>query len=269
MMPSISILTPTFNCEKTINKTIESVQKLLILFPNKIEHIIGDAGSTDGTLDSLNVYKDQFENVKIRNLSGYDIPQTLNVLIDEASQEVIIILNGDDYLDVPKLCSAFSKCDLVGLNAIICANVIITDKNGHQVGVRNTSLPDIRNYMSINHPAMLVPKVIYKEHGLFDVDCPNSFDYIWTWNAWINGVQFIQIDELVAVVMLGGISETRASIAAREIFVYKFKRGEYMQAFSNYISFGLKKFLRDLIPSSYYLKLRARYRRISSSIDKY
>ena len=49
----LSIITPVLNGEKFIEKNIISIQELSIPF----EHIIVDAGSTDGTIDILKKFK--------------------------------------------------------------------------------------------------------------------------------------------------------------------------------------------------------------------
>lgn len=54
--PLISIITVVYNCEKHIEKTIQSVINQTY---DNIEYIIIDGGSTDGTLDIIHKYKDK------------------------------------------------------------------------------------------------------------------------------------------------------------------------------------------------------------------
>ena len=48
--PLISVITPTYNSERTLADTLESVASQM---DDSIEHIVMDGGSTDGTLEIL------------------------------------------------------------------------------------------------------------------------------------------------------------------------------------------------------------------------
>jgi glycosyltransferase involved in cell wall biosynthesis len=56
----ISIITPAFNSEKTIEDTIKSV---LFQTYQDIEYIIVDGGSTDGTLEKIEPYKNRIAKI--------------------------------------------------------------------------------------------------------------------------------------------------------------------------------------------------------------
>src|SRR5258708_35817193 len=55
--PKISIVTPSYNQGKFIERTVRSV--LLQRYPN-LEYILMDGGSTDDTVERLQPYKDKF-----------------------------------------------------------------------------------------------------------------------------------------------------------------------------------------------------------------
>ena len=54
--PLISIITAVFNGERNLERTIQSITKQT--YPN-IEYIIIDGGSTDGTIDIIEKYRDK------------------------------------------------------------------------------------------------------------------------------------------------------------------------------------------------------------------
>ena len=88
----ISIITVTYNCAKTVGNTIESV--LSQDYPD-IEYVVIDGGSTDGTLDVLNHYKDRIGIMVSEPDEG--IYDAMNKGIRKATGEVVGLLNADDF----------------------------------------------------------------------------------------------------------------------------------------------------------------------------
>jgi len=87
----ISIVTPSFNQARFIRNTIESVVSQKI--SAKVEYIVIDGGSRDGTIDILNEY-----NERIKWISGKDEGQSdaVNKGLALSSGEIIGWLNSDD-----------------------------------------------------------------------------------------------------------------------------------------------------------------------------
>jgi glycosyltransferase involved in cell wall biosynthesis len=87
----ISIITPCFNAEKYIEKTIKSV--ISQDYPN-LEYIVIDGGSTDGTIDIVNQYKDKINVfVSEKDKGQYD---AINKGLNLATGDVMAWLNADD-----------------------------------------------------------------------------------------------------------------------------------------------------------------------------
>ncbi len=90
--PKISIITPSYNQAHYIERTIKSV--MTQNFSN-FEHIIVDAGSTDGTMDILKKYQ------HLKWISEKDDGQgdAINKGFSLASGDIYAWLNSDDYYD--------------------------------------------------------------------------------------------------------------------------------------------------------------------------
>ena len=90
MEVKISVITPSFNSEKFIQRAIDSV--IMQGYPN-FEHIVIDGGSTDTTVAILKKYPE------IKWISEIDEGQSdaMNKGFEMASGELIVYLNSDDY----------------------------------------------------------------------------------------------------------------------------------------------------------------------------
>lgn len=88
-LPLVSVVTPSFNSAATIAETIESV--LRQDYP-RVEHIVVDGGSTDGTLDILQHYS------HLRWISESDRGQSdaINKGFGMAQGDILAWLNADD-----------------------------------------------------------------------------------------------------------------------------------------------------------------------------
>ena len=88
----VSIITVCYNSAKTIEHTIKSVAGQDY---GNIEYIIIDGGSTDGTLDIIDRYKDKISVLVSEPDEG--IYDAMNKGISIASGELIGMINSDDW----------------------------------------------------------------------------------------------------------------------------------------------------------------------------
>jgi len=97
-MPSISVVVPSYNAERTILQTVESVQKQTF---SDIEIIIINDGSTDRTLELVQSIKDQ--RLKIFSYENGGLPVSRNRGISHAKGEFISFIDADDLWRPDKL----------------------------------------------------------------------------------------------------------------------------------------------------------------------
>lgn len=99
-MKKISIITATFNSEKTIKECIKSV--ISQDYP-LIEYIVIDGGSTDGTINIVKEYNNRINILITEKDEG--IYDALNKGINAATGDVIAFLNSDDVYKDEKIIS--------------------------------------------------------------------------------------------------------------------------------------------------------------------
>jgi len=125
--PKISIVMPSMNQARFIEKSILSV--LGQNYPH-LELIVVDGGSTDGTLDLLDRFKDRFHYFESRKDRGQS--HALNKGFQKASGELLGWLNSDDILTpraLEKVATKFMQSDQTTLGAIV-GNGDIIDEHG-------------------------------------------------------------------------------------------------------------------------------------------
>lgn len=94
MSELVSIITPTFNAEKYIRATIESVQKQSY---QNWEMILVDDGSSDGTVTIIKEFAQKDDRIKLKELSrnsGNGFAR--NVALEKAAGKYIAYLDADD-----------------------------------------------------------------------------------------------------------------------------------------------------------------------------
>jgi glycosyltransferase involved in cell wall biosynthesis len=101
MEPKISIIIPTYNAEKYLEKTINSVIKQTIDFED-LELIIVDDNSSDNTQKIIENYSKKYNNIvpiyKNENSGSPGIPR--NIGMKKASAKYIMFLDSDDAYEV-------------------------------------------------------------------------------------------------------------------------------------------------------------------------
>ncbi|MDO4978961.1 MAG: glycosyltransferase family 2 protein [Candidatus Saccharibacteria bacterium] len=92
----ISVIIPVYNVKKYLTECIDSVLNQTY---ERIEIILIDDGSTDGSSRICDVYGDKYENIKVIHKNNHGLGMARNTGLDVAIGDVIMFLDSDDYLD--------------------------------------------------------------------------------------------------------------------------------------------------------------------------
>lgn len=200
----VSIITVSYNSEKTIKRTIESV--LHQTYKN-IEYIIIDGASTDHTVDIVKGYEKDFCG-RLVWVSEPDagVYYAMNKGIEKASGELIGILNSDDYYEpdaVENMVSALGKEKYQ-----ILYGFMRTLKNGEEYSIAIRTHKDLRNGM-IAHPTCFVTRQTYADLGMYNTKYKSVADYDFMLRMLDNpNVQFKPVYRLITNFEQGGMSST-------------------------------------------------------------
>lgn len=173
----VTIITVSFNSEKTIEDTILSV--LSQEYP-EIEYIIIDGASTDRTLSILNKYRERISVVISEpDLGIYD---AMNKGIANATGDIIGILNSDDiYVDsnvIGSIVTVFQSenCDGVyaDLKYVDYYNVDEIKRKWISGKFRKSSF--LWGWMP-PHPTFFVKRNVFEMYGVFNLGFRTSADY--------------------------------------------------------------------------------------------
>lgn len=205
MKVKISIITPTLNNGKTIEKTLKSLCNQSFIY---FEHIVIDGGSSDETITVVNKYR-KFLNTKIFMQKNSGIYEAMNIGIKKASGDVISILNGDDfYANKNVLMKVYEEFLKNPKAQILLTNVdIIKKKTGRLLRIyRSNYFKPYLFYLGIMppHPGVFIKKIVYIKHGLFNTKFSSAGDFEFLLRVLlIKKIPFIKLN-LVTVIMLAG-----------------------------------------------------------------
>jgi hypothetical protein len=173
--PVISVVVFSLNAATTIGRTLDSVYSQL---SQRIELIVLDGGSTDGTLDVVEKYRDRIAHFRSGPDGGTN---AINEGVRRAGGDVICLLPADDWLEPDALsmvADEFSKN--LQLDVLSCGARIVTVGQDGRVVVRAEYL-DAQNLEFtlsniLRHPltcARFIRRRVYERLGGMD----NSWMY--------------------------------------------------------------------------------------------
>lgn len=190
-MIKFSIITITYNAEKALKRTTDSVKSQLY---TGIEHIIVDGASTDNTLQLANSYLNESDRNRnghvIRIMSEPDngIYDAMNKGLRQATGQYVCFLNAGDYYpnehtlqDIAAVISSNSD-DM--LPAVIYGGTDIVDDSGNFIGHRRLSPPENLTWHSFKQGMLVCHQAFYARIDIakatpYDLNYRYSADVDW------------------------------------------------------------------------------------------
>lgn len=175
--PTVSIVTTVLNSKDTIESTLRSVLEQTY---RNIEYIITDGGSTDGTMDIINRYRDRIAQFVSEPDKG--VQDGMNKGIRLANGEIIGILNADDFYAsndaIETVANAMREKDVdVCWGDLLCVDRKNPDRIVRYWKSSEYEEGKFRNGWMPPHPTFFVRKQIYEKYGTFNLDFKFAADY--------------------------------------------------------------------------------------------
>lgn len=177
----ISVVTATWNSEKTLRDTIESVFRQSY---DDVEYIIADGESKDSTMNIVKEYESKF-NGRLRWFSGKDrgIYDAMNKGLQMATGDVVGIINSDDFFTTDDVLEKVAETFI--------NNTQLDAVYGDIHFVKPENLAKCTRYFSSRyfrpwalrfgfmpaHPSFYVRKEVFGKFGFYDLQYRTSSDF--------------------------------------------------------------------------------------------
>ena len=202
----ISVITPSFNQASYLPRMLASINKQDLL---PCEHLIFDAGSSDGSRNILEEYSREMKYAILRVAKDRGPADAINNGLASSSGDVLTWLNTDDgYLaaDTLKIVASFfeknSEID------VVYGRGYFVNSYGRRIKpfwVQN-SADDLKNTLicsvGIAQPTVFFRRRAYEQIGTLDLSFPYAFDYDYWIRMTRKGLKFAFINENIAYATL-------------------------------------------------------------------
>ena len=208
----LSIITATYNSERTLRDTMESILSQTF---QDFEYIIVDGASKDATLDIIREYEPRFQG-KMRYLSEPDkgIYDAMNKGFAMATGDVIGILNSDDFFTSEDVLQAVVDGFAGEYVDAVYADIHFVGTDDLTKCVRYYSSSVFRPWMMRfgmipAHPSFYCRKAVYDQYGSFDTTYRIAADFeILLRLIFIHRIRTRYVKKDFVTMRLGGASTT-------------------------------------------------------------
>lgn len=163
--PMVSIIIPVFNVENYIEQALET---LINQSENRIEIIIVDDGSTDGTMQILKRYQAKDKRLRVYQQKNQYAGVARNVGMDKARGKYVLFLDGDDFFSTDLIKEAYYAAEMNHADAVL-------------FGAKNYN-SETKEYQDANW--YLRTDLLPEKQPFSYKDCAENFYLITTPNPW-------------------------------------------------------------------------------------
>ncbi|MEO8035434.1 MAG: glycosyltransferase family 2 protein [Acidobacteriota bacterium] len=205
----VSVVTPSYQQGRFIERTLASVwRQNRGTLAGAVEHIVVDGGSTDGTVEILERWRN-----RISFTSGPDDGQSaaINAGMVQARGEILAYLNSDDvYYDgaIAAAVAAFERDPHADVVYGMADHIDADDRVIAPYPTEAWSLERLKHVCFLCQPAVFFRRRVLEQWGLFDVRLNNCMDYEYWLRLGLRGLRFVHIPVRLAASRLHPAAKT-------------------------------------------------------------
>ena len=191
MPPLVSVVTPSFQQGRYIERTLESVAGQT--YAGGIEHIVMDGGSTDGTVSILERWRHRISFVSERD--GGQAAATNSGFV-KSRGEILSYLNSDDVYERGAVAAAVEAFDRDPAIDVVYGDADYIDVDDRVIKPYPTepwSLERLKLICFLCQPAVFIRRRVIERFGLFDPRFDNCMDYEYWLRLALGGARFRHI----------------------------------------------------------------------------
>lgn len=178
LTPTFSIITVTYNAEAVLEDTIQSVISQTY---HRVEYIIVDGASKDGTLSIINKYKDRI--TKIISEPDKGLYDAMNKGIQMATGDYLCFLNaGDSFHEDDTLQQMVHTLMNNEFPDVLYGETELVNKEGHFIRMRRLSAPETLTWKSFKQGMLVCHQAFFAKYSLvepYDLKYRFSADFDW------------------------------------------------------------------------------------------
>ncbi len=178
LTPKFSVITVTYNAEKVLEDTLQSVISQTY---RHVEYIIVDGASKDGTIKIIDKYRERIHTVVSEPDKGlYD---AMNKGIALATGDYLCFLNaGDSFHEDDTLQQMVHSIKGNELPDILYGETAIVDQQSHFLRMRRLSAPEVLSWKSFKQGMLVCHQAFFAKRDLvepYDLNYRFSSDFDW------------------------------------------------------------------------------------------
>ncbi len=218
-MVKVSIITPVYNVEECIERSIKSVMNQTC---KDFELLLIDDGSKDKSIDiARGVLENSSINYKIITQKNSGVSAARNRGIKEASGEYITFLDSDDYIDHKFVERMYEKAQETKCEIVFCdysevdakGNVLVQNRTNYLndfISGKQAALMQLKDDITIGmRSAIYKSSIIQDNNLLFDTKRKYGEDMVFVVKALLYAKKVISVNEVLAFYVIWGNSVTQ------------------------------------------------------------
>lgn len=238
-----SIITPCYNSEKTIARTLECICSQTY---SDFEYIVIDGASKDRTVEIVESYRSRLgDRLTVVSEPDKGIYDAMNKGIARARGELVGIVNSDDFYEPDCLQNVAALHDpAAGDYQIIYGGMRHLDEKG---AMRSETFfhHDFLRRQMINHPASFVTKALYDRFGAYDTQYRSAADFDFFLKMQKEpAVKFVPTTKVLTNFSSGGMSSSYTGVKETICIQHKYGIISKKSYLANRVKIWVKKKLR-------------------------